>query len=212
MEKVNIFVGRFQPFTAGHYKCIEEAYRRTGLRTVICMMEKSDNKLSERNPFPTWMLVDLYSDLFNNDKRVAAVIPVQSAYIVNIGQTLRENNFEIAAWTCGTDRYPDYSDKAAKYHDQAGLSDDFEMIEIARDEKSEDNISATKVRNCLLNDDVKGFLRMMPPGNNRMELYNTLRKQICKVYGISLESDMRTLEFRVRRLENLIRHANRHYL
>ena len=43
---------------------------------------------------------------------------------------------------------------ANSYHDVAGLSDDFEMIEVPRDEKSEDNISATKVRNALLNNDM----------------------------------------------------------
>lgn len=218
MERVNIFVGRFQPFTAGHYKCIEEAYKRTGLPTVICMMKK-DEKLDKKNPFPTSMLVSLYNDLFKGNDKIAEVVPVSSANIVAISEELRkeEYNYEIAAWTCGSDRLPTYTRQSINYHDIAGLPDDFQMIEVTRDEKSQDNISATMVRNSLLNNDRAEFDRLTPMGMNKNVLFRVLKSQIYKVYGIP-EGYRRfnrrpTLEERVSRLERMIRNEmfNRRY-
>lgn len=206
MKRVNIFVGRFQPFTAGHYKCVLEAKARTGLPTVICMMNIPESKLDKKHPFTTEMLVDLYSDLFRSDKNIADVVPVASADIVKIGQLLNSMGYEIAAWTCGSDRVDTYRRMSTNYHDQAGLSDDFELVEVMRDETSEENISATKVRNCLLDDDRAGFDRMTPMGPNKDVLYNTLRRQIRKVYKLperyysSLERRVRILEKKLYRL------------
>ena len=87
---------------------------------------------------------------------------------------------------------------SAKYGEKAGLSEDFEMIEVKR---GDEDISATKVRNCLLNDDKRGFMSMVPDGPNKDELYNILKEQIEKVYLSSNESLIR----RVARLERLIR-------
>ena len=42
---------------------------------------------------------------------------------------------------------------STKYHDDAYLSDDFEMINVERD----DDISATLVRDCIIKNDLKGF-------------------------------------------------------
>lgn len=180
MQRVNVCIGRFQPFTAGHYKCVEAAWKQKGLPTVICIINVSPEKVDQRHPFPSNMLADLYGDLFSNDNKIAGVIPVKSANIVMIGQVLRDNGFEIASWTCGTDRFADYTKMSSRYHEQAGLTDDFEMIEVPR---SDEDISATKARNCLLNDDRAGFLSMIPAGSNEDELYSTLKEQIDSVYG-----------------------------
>lgn len=209
MKRVNIFVGRFQPFTAGHYKCVLEAKRKTGLPTVICMINVSEAKVDKKHPFTTEMLVDLYNDLFTGNKNIAGVVPVINADIVKIGGILKGMGYEIASWTCGTDRYDSYSTMADKYHDRAGLSDDFQMIEVKRDESSPDNISATMVRNSLLNNNRAEFDRLTPVGANKDALFSALKSQIYKVYGIQERykqlSRRPTLEERVARLERMIR-------
>ena len=197
MKRVNICIGRFQPFTAGHYKCVEAAWKQKHIPTVICIINVSPERVDKRHPFPSDMLADLYGDLFSNDIKIAGVIPVRNADIVTNSQVLADNGFEIASWTCGTDRYAGYSRMAERYADKAGLSEDFEMIEVPR---SEEDISATKARNCLLNDDRAGFLAMIPPGSNEDVLYNTLKEQIDIVYD-----NNESLERRVAKLEKLIR-------
>lgn len=198
MQKVNIIIGRFQPFTTGHYLCAMAAMRKKGLKTVVCMINVPEYKVDKRHPFPSDMLISLYNNLFTDDSYIADVITVPSADIVKVGEILRSRDYQIAAWTCGTDRYPQYSVQAEKYHDRAGLSDDFEVIKVQRD--LEKDVSATKARNCLLNDDKAGFLSMIPAGQNEDELYRTLKEQIDTVYGVN-ESLLR----RVLRLEKLVR-------
>ena len=184
MQKVNVMIGRFQPFTNGHLKCIEEASTKKGVPTVICMVNTKDEKVDERKPFPSSLLLPLYEEAFAKNKHVAKIVLVVNADIVKIGEMLSKEGFEICSWTCGTDRYDSYSKMAEKYHDQAGLTDDFEMIEVKR---SDDDISATKVREALLANDKRTFDKLTPFGTLTQHLrgnesiYEILRNQINKV-------------------------------
>lgn len=191
MQKVNIMVGRFQPFTTGHYKCVQYAYKHNKLPTVICMIGVDESKVDNRHPFTSDMLINLYSELFKNNNLIKDIIQVKSANIVAIGQLLNSLGYEVASWTCGSDRYDSYLNMATKYHDVAMLSDDFEVIEVPR---SDEDISATKARNCLLDDDKEGFFSMIPDGANKEHLYDVLKEQIQKVYNESLHRRVAILE------------------
>lgn len=207
MQKINIMVGRFQPFTTGHYKCIETAKSEKGHPTVICMMDKD---VDLRHPFPASMLIDNYNKLFANDDNVVGIIPVESADIVEINKALKKkfSDCQIASWTCGTDRYPSFSRMTAKNttREKAELSDDFEVIEIPRD--MEKDVSATKARECLLNDDKEGFFELIPDGIHTDEFYNSLKDQINKVYkneSLQIRYKQMMLEKRITRLEKAIK-------
>lgn len=170
--RVNIIIGRFQPITTGHLKCMEEAYKK-GFKTVICMIETVNP--DKRHPFPSNMLFDLYD--YTNVPFIEDIILVKSADIVKIGQTLKEKGYEIASWTCGTDRYKDYKRMTDKYAEQAELSNDFELIEIPR---TDEDVSATKVRKALIEHDVSTF-NSLYPFDNKVEAYEVLEKQIGSV-------------------------------
>ena len=92
--------------------------------------------------------------------------------------------YEIASWVCGTDRYNSYKRMADTYNEKAHLAKDFQMIEIAR---SDDDVSATKVREALHNGNYKEFAKLMPFIPLKVQLkydpYNTLRNQLNKVLG-----------------------------
>ncbi len=182
MTKVNLMIGRFQPFTKGHYKCVEEAMRQRKLPTVIAMINTSDDKVDEKHPFPSSMLLPLYQDMFKKDPNIKDIILVKNANIVEIGQELSKKGYTIASWTCGTDRIDSYKKMSDKYHDDAGLSDDFEMIEIIR---TGEDISATKVRKAILDDDKKTFIRLTPKislsSHVKIDIYDTLRTQLLTV-------------------------------
>lgn len=180
MKKVNILLGRFQPFTKGHYRCINEAYTELNIPTVICWINTPYSKVDSRHPFPTDMLIHLYSDLFHNDNKVESIITVANADIVKLSQKLRDLGYEATSWTCGSDRYDTYNNMSIKYHEMANLPDDFRVIEVAR---TSEDISATKVRLSLLEDNRDLFDALMPDCNSTIsdELYNTLKVQIDKV-------------------------------
>ena len=71
---------------------------------------------------------------------------------------------------------------AEKYAEQAGLPDDFKVIEIKRTDEDE---SATAARQALINDDRKGFYKLFPQVHTspylQKDLFNELRQQILNV-------------------------------
>lgn len=162
MEKVNITIGRFQPFTLGHLKCVEGPYKDKGLKTIICMINTKDNKVDSRHPFPSSKTLPLYKKAFKNSSMIEDVILVSNADIVKISQELKDMGYEIASWSCGTDRIDSYGAMAKRYAEYKGekiLPDDFEMYEVKR---GDEDISATKVRQALKDDNRKDFEKMTP--------------------------------------------------
>lgn len=182
MEKVNLMIGRFQPFTNGHYKCVQVAKEKKGLPTVVAMINTRDEKVDEKHPFPTSMMLPLYMEMFKKDDNIKDFVLVNSADIVKIGELFKEKGYQIASWTCGTDRLATYDRMATKYSEQAGLSDDFEMIEIKR---GDEDISATQVRNALKAGDKAKFYSLIPqitlPVRLKFDYYEKLKTQIDKI-------------------------------
>ena len=120
--------------------------------------------------------------IFEKDEDWAKEIGSISAKNPDI-EKLYNEGYEIRSWTCGTDRIESYKKMSDKYHDQAHLADDFEMIEIKR---SDEDISATKARQALLDDDKKTFASLTPLVKiaDRGDVYNQLREQLLKVVKV----------------------------
>lgn len=177
---VNLIVGRFQPVTKGHVRCLEMAYKKTGvMEGVMGMIEVPDSKTDTRHPFPSSLLVPLYKDLFQDNPLVEDIVLIKNADIVAISDILAKKGYEIRSWVCGSDRYRAYSTMADKYHDKANLPEDFQVIEISRGEEDE---SATKARSALLEGNENEFYKLFPAINLKARLrhdyYKELREQI----------------------------------
>lgn len=171
MEKVNILMGRFQPITMGHIKCAETAWKEKGVKTILLIVDTT--KEDAKHPFATTMLISTYKKLNKEFDYIADVIVVKSADIVKNIELCREAGYEPISWSCGTDRVDSYKKMIAKYGPQIGLADDFEVIEIKR---SDDDISATQVRNALLKGDTKTFEKLTPKSIH--SLYSKLKKNV----------------------------------
>lgn len=174
MRRVNVMVGRFQPLTNGHLKCVETAWEKKGVPTVLCMVNTKEEKVDERKPFPSSLLLPMYEEL-SKTTHIDSIELVVNADIVKIGERLLEKGIEIYSWTCGTDRYEAYSNMASKYHDQAHLNEDFEMIEV---ERSDEDISATDVRESIYNNDIKTFCELTSFNETQFDI---LRTQLLNV-------------------------------
>lgn len=180
---VNIVIGRFQPFTNGHMKCVDATYKKLKIGTVICIIDTPENKVDKRHPFATKVLLPIYTEMMKDYKNIIDIITVTNADIVKIGAKLNDE-YIIRSWTCGTDRIDTYSTMSEKYKEQAGLADDFEMIEVKRGSEDE---SATKVRKALVDGDIRTFNALTPYESLRNYLkspnkvYNILREEILKL-------------------------------
>lgn len=151
MEKVNILLSRFQPFTLGHLKCCTKVYKQRGIKTVLCVIDNVKPK--ESCPFRTKAIWTGLKNIVKNHEEIIDIVLIKSVDILKIGQAIGAKGYEIVSWCCGTDRFNDYSKMCKKY------TPSVEVIEIKRDESS---ISATQVRDAILKDKEDIFKELTP--------------------------------------------------
>jgi len=172
---VNMFVGRFQPFTLGHVKVIETIHKQNGYPVVIFLI-KSKTKKKE----------DAFSRPYDEETQVRMINALKSAYPIqdvfilpSAGIDLMFNElrpkYEPVLWGTGTDRLKTYSYQVDKpeYREDLNVRPDFGLFEIQRDDKA---VSATQVRNAMLDSDEKLFKKLTPRPIHGM--YNELKDKL----------------------------------
>ena len=176
MKKVNICLGRFMPFTKGHYKMIEYGLKHNGLPTVIFMI--SNKKMDKKHPFSDELIQKEMDMLKKLLKGIENTVYVSSADIVKLGQWCYENNYEPQFWITGSDRLAAYKRQAEnpKYQDLGHFPSSFTTLEVPR---TDEDISATKVREAIMNDDLDTFKKMMPNGTEK--LFNEFKEALSQV-------------------------------
>lgn len=176
MKKVNICLGRFMPFTKGHYKMIEYGLKHNGLPTVIFMI--SNKKMDKKHPFSDELIQKEMDMLKKSLKGIENTVYVNSADIVKLGQWCYENNYEPQLWITGSDRLAAYKRQAEnpKYQDLGHFPSSFTTLEVPR---TDEDISATKVREAISNNDLDSFKKMMPKGTEK--LFNDFKEALSHV-------------------------------
>ena len=176
MKKVNICLGRFMPFTKGHYKMIEYGLKHNGLPTVIFMI--SNKKMDKKHPFSDELIQKEMDMLKKSLKGIENTVYVSSADIVKLGQWWYENNYEPQLWITGSDRLAAYKRQAEnpKYQDLGHFPSSFTTLEVPR---TDEDISATKVREAIMNDDLDTFKKMMPEGTEK--LFDDFKEALSQV-------------------------------
>ena len=177
---VNMFVGRFQPFTLGHAKVIENMNKQNGYPVVIFLI-KSKTKKKE----------DAFSRPYDEDTQVRmlealkSTYPIQDVFILpSAGIDLMFNElrpkYEPVLWGTGTDRMKTYSYQVDKeeYRNDLNVRPDFGLFEITR---GDNDVSATQVRNAMLEDDEKTFKKLTPRAIHGMytELKDKLQQSMA---------------------------------
>ena len=158
-KKVNMFVGRFQPFTLGHVKVFEKMYKENG-KPVVVFLVRGKNNDPEKRPFDEEMQQAMFAKMAKQYPFLETAIVVPNGSIDTMFAAARPA-YEPVMWGYGTDRKKSYGAMIDKqsYRDQLGVDPDFKGFEIFR---TDDNISAYKVRNALKIDDEKTFKKMTP--------------------------------------------------
>ena len=176
MKKVNICLGRFMPFTNGHYKMIEYGLKHNGLPTVIFMI--SNKKMDKKHPFSDELIQKEMDMLKKSLKGIENTVYVSSADIVKLGQWCYENNYEPQLWITGSDRLAAYKRQAEnpKYQDLGHFPSSFTTLEVPR---TDEDISATKVREAIMNDDLDTYKKMMPKGTEK--LFDEFKEALSRV-------------------------------
>jgi len=158
-KPVNMFVGRFQPFTLGHVKVFEKMYKENGLPVVVYMV-RGGKPDPEKRPFDEDMQQAMFAKMKKQYPFLEASFVVPNGAIDTMFAAARPA-YEPMMWGYGTDRKKAYGNMINKqsYRDDLGVDPSFKGYEITR---GDENISASKVRNALKIDDEKTFKKMTP--------------------------------------------------
>ena len=156
-NSVNIMVGRFQPFTLGHLKCLKGIKNSLGVPTLLCVIPGNGD---DKHPFMGNVQDEMYERLKEaNPDLIADVAYVKNAFIEAWVLAAKERGLEPVSWTCGNDRIEAYRSMVQKHGEKYGLSPEFQVYLVDR---GDDNISATSVRESLLNGNKEKFMAEMP--------------------------------------------------
>ena len=158
-KPVNIFVGRFQPFTLGHVKVFEKMYKQNGLPVVVFLV-RGGKPDPEKRPFDETLQQAMFTKMAKQYPFLETAIVVPNGAIDTLYAHARPA-YEPMMWGFGTDRKKSYNAMITKdrYRQELDVDPSFKGFEIKR---TDDNISASKVRNALKIDDEKAFKKMTP--------------------------------------------------
>jgi len=173
-KRVNIIVGRFQPFHNGHMEMVGEMHSANGLPTVLIIVHPGHNR-SGMSPLEestvTSMLNNIRSE--SNGKVIDYKI-VKRGYINDIVEAMRPQ-YEPILWGVGTDRVNGYKMQLElnyKKGNEIKLNDKFQIMETKR------TMSGTDVRKAIEEDRFIDFQNMVP--RTVQSMYTILRKDIEK--------------------------------
>lgn len=170
-NEVAIVVGRFSPWTLGHYKMIEAA-KEEGLPVAVFLVKgkkTSDDKT--KNPFPEEVQTKIITKSIDKED-LAGVYTIPTANLVEIIDILRNENKEPVLFIMGSDREDSLYSMYERYKDKIpDVKIGKKMI--VRDENS-NPVSGTKVRQSIIDDDFESFKTMTR--NLTKKEFNLLKK------------------------------------
>jgi cytidyltransferase-like protein len=173
-HKYGLFLGRFQPFHDGHGSIVMDAWN--DCEHLIIAIGSSQEERTKRNPLSFTERASLIHALtwYNKD-------------ITIIGIPDRENPSDDSSWgeyvmeqvekQCGvrpTIIFEGSEEARAHWYDTLG-------VDVRITDRNEDPISATMIRQMLLEDNRGGFTMNMPCGT--WGFYEDLRNIMLEVYG-----------------------------
>ena len=175
-EKVGLICGRFQPIHRGHVELIKTALKECD--TLIIAVGSAQEYGTKKNPFDFKTRKELI---------LRALWGVYNKNIIIIGVNDRENIVDDSGWG----RY-----LISQVIDQTGLiptinftgkeevrSHWFDDVPITQQEVDRNilPISATEVRQAILDDDYEKFVELTPPG--LWLKYNKIQDKLKEVYN-----------------------------
>ena len=163
-------------------------------RTVILVVSTPENKIDARHPFNDALRAKEFDIIKRNySKDIADILYVTSADICAWGELIKSHGYQASVWITGSDEFPKYKGMVAKvpqyeisnrgnYDCKDAYTRSFYLESVQRSDASDDfisTISATKVRQALINNDKAGFKKMMPRGTDK--LFNEFRDAVMRV-------------------------------
>lgn len=176
MEKVGLFIGRFEPLTIGHCSIIDDAINKVD--KLIIALGSSQAKSSIKNPYSAslraLMLFKVYEKEILSEKIIIAFIPDREhpKDDEERGKYLLENVYKQTGYQVNV--IFEGSETVRNYWFNENVTR--EVID-----KNIIPISATKVREFIINDDYENYIKFVPKELSDREFYKVLKDILDKV-------------------------------
>jgi hypothetical protein len=190
-KKVNVVIGRFQPFTNGHLEMSKEMLKNNNLPCIYIYVRSKSGKNSHLNEniTDTMMksIVNKYSHIEDAFSMTASFIPV-------VIMELQRRGYEPINIGAGPDRFQVYQDMVKKMT-KIEVDENFSIYPF---KKRISNISGTQVRNFIIENDYDNFAKNTPSCTHkffedyRKDLVNNENKEFCSetFFGINEEHNL----------------------
>jgi len=163
--EVVVIQGRFQPPTAGHLKAIKAAYKKYHKKVAIVLIKGAKSNVK----FDSKVQKKAFSAMLGSVPHM--FIELDNGFIGEWIHFLRGKKIEPIALFCGSDRVKSYEGQIARYKETLNLN--IKVEEIAR---TGEDISASKVRQALKDDDLETFKKNMD--KSTWSMFDELRKLV----------------------------------
>ncbi len=162
-ESHGIYPGRFQPLTKAHTTIIEKMSKENKSCTIFLVKGKTTSKNKDQNPFDEKTQINMINKILPTNTKVK-VIP--TGFFVDELNDMPYNNYVVYAG----------SDRKSQYERFKSYLDEDKTITISTIQRTDEDISATKVRDALRNNHIDVFKNMVDKRLHYM--YDYLRKII----------------------------------
>jgi cytidyltransferase-like protein len=162
-KTVGVFLGRFQPVTKAHSDIIKKMSKENDTSILYLVKGKITSKNKEQNPFDEEIQIKMLKKVAPKNVQIK-VIP--TGFFIDDINERPEKSFVVYA---GSDREKQYI-KFFSY-----IEED-KKIRIEHIKRSDEDISATKLRTALKDDNEKEFKKLAPAEIHSM--YEELKNEI----------------------------------
>ena len=109
LQPVNMFVGRFQPFTLGHAKVLEAIHKQNGYPVVVFLVKSKKAKKDDamKRPYDESTQIRMFNNVKRQYKFLKEIFVINTAAIDKMFNMMRPK-YEPVLWGTGTDRMKVY--------------------------------------------------------------------------------------------------------
>jgi nicotinamide mononucleotide adenylyltransferase len=171
-DATGIYVGRFQGLTTGHAKVAKIMSRVHHKGYVLLVKGKKSSLDKERNPFPEKVQEQMISKVLGPGFKV---IILHGSIVEEFKAAIEDGRIQGKEFVvyAGPDRVQDYR-KLAKYFKQEGIG--LSVVDAEQMVPRTEEISGTKFREALRNDDENAFHTVAP--KELWSMFKELKKYV----------------------------------
>lgn len=153
--RVGIFSGRFQPPTKAHAHIIEIMSKENYKNIIFLVKGKKTSKDKERNPFDEEIQIKLLKSICPHNVEVKVI---STGFFIKELNEMEESSFILYT---GSDRFDSYN-KYPEYMEEG------KVLEVKKISREDADISASKVRKALINNNKSSFESLTDDRNYNM--------------------------------------------